>query len=277
MPFAPKLFFFYFVLTQCVPFLFQVHNSTIDITRIAVHSTGDERNGNFLETEVGSLEEVSNQESSTSLIEQILDATLGPPNNQDVYNELSIITVPCGKSENFNELVKVTESEDGSCAIAFESTFEVEKVDIGEKPEFIEVEDNDDPHIKYIKDTLMDNNVDFSNELYITLNNRIVVRDAAASVALMKKCLEAGVTDPTVLKCICSIATEEDCIVKHLFGGYINSSDSNEYIMNIVQKQIQDFEDNMSRDPSHDGNEAGTQRDDVEKVTKQSATFTFLP
>jgi hypothetical protein len=69
----------------------------------------------------------------------------------------------------------------------------------------------------------------------------------------------------------------QNCIVKHLFGGYINSSDSNEYIMNIVQKQIQDFEDNMSTDPSHDGNEAGTQRDDVEKVTKQSATFTFPP
>jgi hypothetical protein len=93
-----------------------------------------------------------------------------------MYDNLSTITVPCGKSENFNDLVKMTQSQDGSCAIALESTLEVEKVDTGDKPEFIEVEENDDPHIKYIKNTLTDNNIDCTNELFITLEKRIVVR-----------------------------------------------------------------------------------------------------
>jgi hypothetical protein len=71
-----------------------------------------------------------------------------------------------------------------------------------------------------------------------------------------------------VLKCISNIANEEDCIVKHLFGRYVNASENNEYMLDIVQKQILEFEENLSINSFKDDNEAGTQQDEGEKVKK---------
>jgi hypothetical protein len=65
----------------------------------------------------------------------------------------------------------------------------VDKNDSEEKLEFIEVEENEEPRIKYITNILIDKDIDCTDEIFITLDKRIVVRDAAASVSLLKKCL----------------------------------------------------------------------------------------
>jgi len=242
----------------------------INVMRIAAQNTDDEKNENCFEAEIFRQDE-SSQDSSGPSIAESLFATMGPTKfEKEPYDTLSVITVPCGKAEEFNDIVKMAQAQD-PCAISLEN-------DSQDKPEFIEVEENEEPHIKYFKNILIKKGIDCTDEIFITLDNRIVVRDAAASVSLLKKCLEARVTDPTVLKCISNIANEEDCIVKHLFGSYVNAAENNEYILDIVQKQIIEFEENLSINSSKAENEAGTQRDDVEKVKKnQGVTFRILP